>query len=164
MTDSHLLSQTVLDHTVLNHTADLAWIPLSPGKSFKPITFFPDGSGYQLLLRLEPGAAIPRHRHTGEVHSFVVSGRRRIAGCPDVIEAGTYAYEPVGNVDTWEAVGDEPCVVHIEANGRVEYLDEAGAVASYTDAHTARVTYLDWCAHTGTTPDPHLARELVGAG
>lgn len=137
-------------HHLLHHTAELDWIPLSPGISFKPIVFFPDDAGYQLLLRVEPGTAIPRHRHTGEVHAFVLAGQRRIEGCPDVIEAGTYVHEPVGNVDTWAAVGDEPCIVHIEANGRVEYLDDFDRVVRHTDATTARAAYLEWCTSTGT--------------
>ena len=142
---------------VLHHTADLDWIPLSPGISFKPIVFFPDDSGYQLLLRVEPGTVVPRHRHTGEIHAFVLSGERRIGGCPDVIRAGSYVYEPVGNVDTWEAVGHGACVVHIEANGRIEYLDEHDDVVRHTDAATARATYLAWCARTGMAVHPDLA-------
>jgi 2,4'-dihydroxyacetophenone dioxygenase len=145
---------------VLHHTADLDWIPLSTGISFKPIVFFPGDTGYQLLLKVEPGAVVPRHHHTGEVHAFVLSGQRRIAGCPEVIGAGSYVYEPVDNIDTWEAVGDEPCVIHIEANGRVEYLDDDGNVVRHTDASTARTAYLDWCQQTGRDPHPDLA----GAG
>jgi 2,4'-dihydroxyacetophenone dioxygenase len=145
---------------VLHHTADLDWIPLSTGISFKPIVFFPGDTGYQLLLKVEPGAVVPRHHHTGEVHAFVLSGQRRIAGCPEVIGAGSYVYEPVDNIDTWEAVGDEPCVIHIEANGRVEYLDDDGNVVRHTDANTARTAYLDWSQQTGRDPHPDLA----GAG
>lgn len=141
---------------VLHHTADLAWIPLSEGISFKPIVFFPDDIGYQLLLRVEPGVVVPRHRHTGDVHAFVLSGARRISGCPEVVRAGTYVYEPVGNTDTWIAVGDEPCVVHIEANGRVEYLDDDDAVVRQTDASTARDAYREWCVRTGTRPAQSL--------
>ena len=122
---------------VLHHNADLDWIPLSTGISFKPIVFFPGDTGYQLLLKVEPGAVVPRHHHTGEVHAFVLSGQRRIAGCPEVIGAGSYVYEPVDNIDTSEAIGDEPCVIHIEANGRVEYLDDDGNVVRHTDASTA---------------------------
>jgi 2,4'-dihydroxyacetophenone dioxygenase len=143
---------------ILHHTADLDWIPLSAGISFKPIVFFPDDTGYQLLLRVEPGAVVPRHHHTGEVHAFVISGQRRIAGCPDLIRAGSYIYEPVDNIDTWEAVGDEPCVIHIEANGRVEYLDDNNNVIRYTDATTARAAYLDWCHEHDSTPHPDLVR------
>ena len=137
----------------------MEWIPLSAGISFKPITFFPDDAGYQLLLRLEPGAVVPRHRHTGEVHALVLTGARRIEGLNDDIGPGTYIHEPVGNIDTWRVVGDEPCVVFIEANGRVEYLDEGGAVVRYTDASTARAQYLTWCGDHGVVPDAILATQ-----
>lgn len=145
---------------LIHHTAELDWIPLSPGLSFKPITFFPDDTGYQLLLRVEPGTTIPRHHHTGEIHAFVLSGRRRIAGCPDTIGPGTYVHEPVDNVDTWEAIGDEPCVVHIEVNGRIEYFDDTGHVARHTDAATARTAYLEWCAEHDVMAHPDLAQRM----
>jgi glutathione S-transferase len=41
-------------------------------------------------------------------------------------------------------------------NGRIEYLDEAGAVVRHTDAATARSEYLSWCAATGTAVHPAL--------
>jgi 2,4'-dihydroxyacetophenone dioxygenase len=141
---------------VLNHTADLSWIPLSPGISFKPLVFFPADAGYQLLLRVEPGCVVPRHHHTGEVHAFVLSGQRRISGCPETVVAGSYVYEPVDNIDSWEATGDEPCIVHIEANGRVEYLDDLDNVVRYTDATTARAAYLEWCEQNATAPRTDL--------
>jgi hypothetical protein len=83
---------------ILNRTADLDWIPLSPGMSFKPVVFFPG-----------------------------------------------------------DAVGDDACVIHIEADGPIEYLDDDGNVVRHTDATTARASYLDWCARTGTAVDPDLA-------
>jgi 2,4'-dihydroxyacetophenone dioxygenase len=146
---------------VLNHTDTTHWIALSAGISFKPIVFFPGDTGYQLLLRVEPGAVVPRHRHTGEIHAYTLSGQRQIAGCPDIIGAGTYVYEPVGNIDTWWAIGDEPCVVHIEANGRVEYLDDNDNVIRHTDAVTARTAYLEWCTARAVVPNPALAGEAA---
>jgi 2,4'-dihydroxyacetophenone dioxygenase len=142
---------------LIHHTAELDWIPLTAGTSFKPITFFPNDAGYQLLLKVEPGTVVPRHHHTGEIHAFVISGARRINGSDMVIGTGTYVYEPVDNVDTWEAIGDEPCVIHIEVNGRIEYLDNKGNVERYTDAATARATYLQWCSANGTDPHPSFA-------
>jgi 2,4'-dihydroxyacetophenone dioxygenase len=135
----------------------LDWVPLAPGLSFKPLRFFPGDTGYQLLLRVEPGTTIPRHRHTGEVHAFNLTGRRRILTTGELVGPGTYVYEPTGNEDAWEAVGDEPCVIHLEANGRVEYLDDAGRVVRHTDAATARSAYLDWCSAQGLTAHPALA-------
>lgn len=137
-------------------THEMDWVPLSEGISFKPLSFFPDGSGYQLLLRVEPGTVIPRHRHTGEIHAFNLSGRRVLLDTGDEIGPGTYVHEPVGNNDTWMAVGDEACIVHLEANGRVEYLDDAGNVVRHTDAHTAQAEYLAWCRSTGRDSHPAL--------
>lgn len=140
------------------NTTTFDWVPLSPGLSFKPLRFFLDDTGYQLLLRIEPGTVIPPHRHTGEIHAYNLSGHRRILTTGDVIGPGTYVYEPVGNEDTWEAIGDQACIVHLEANGRVEYLDDRGNVTRHTDAATARAAYHAWCRANEIEP---LA-ELVG--
>ena len=95
---------------------------------------------------------IPRHRHTGEVHAFNLSGTRLLTDTGEAVGPGTYVYEPVGNTDTWQAIGSEPCVILIEANGRVEYLDDHDRVVRHSDAVTARRAYLDWCAGAGRTP------------
>lgn len=129
-------------------TSQLDWIPLREGLSFKPITFFPDDTGCQILLRVEPGTLIPRHRHTGEIHAFNLSGTRLLLDTDEVIGPGTYVYEPPGNVDAWKAIGDEPCVIHIEVNGRIEHLDEAGAVVRIADAGSYRQAYGAWRART----------------
>ena len=136
-------------------TSRLGWIPLAPGLSFKPVTYFPDLSGWQLLLRLEPGTKVPRHRHTGEVHAFNLSGSRRL-DTGEVIGPGMYVHEPAGNVDSWEAFGDDPCIVHIEVNGRNEYLDAEGRVIRIADARGSRQDYRDWCAAEGVEPQPGL--------
>lgn len=139
-------------------TNQIPWIPLSEGLSFKPLTFFPGDSGYQLLLRLEPGTVIPRHRHTGEIHAFNIAGTRRILTTGEDIGPGTYIHEPVGNTDTWQAAGDEPCIIHIEANGRINYLDDEDNTIRYTDAATARAEYLAWCSEQNVEPHPALVR------
>jgi len=56
--------------------ASIPWIPLGPGESFKPLHF--SDRGRALLLRLEPGAIVPLHRHFGEVHAFNLSGYRKL--------------------------------------------------------------------------------------
>lgn len=109
-----------------------------------------------MLLRLEPGTIIPRHRHTGEVHAFNIAGSRQILTTAELVRAGNYLYEPVGNIDAWQAVGDDVCIVHIEANGRVEYLDDDDNVVRYTSAATARADYLEWCSRHDIAPHPLL--------
>ena len=46
--------------------------------------------------------------------------------------------------------------MHIEANGRIEYLDAEGRVVRHTDAATARAAYLEWCEREDRTVDPAL--------
>ena len=167
-------------------TTAMDWIPLSPGLWFKPLRFFIDDTGYQLLLRIEPGTVIPPHRHTGEIHAYNLAGHRRSITTGDASElrcrpdcsnrapsnqgasgsviperpltTATSSSPPkIGNHDTWEAIGDEDCIVHLEANGRVEYLDGDGNLIRHTDATTARNDYLAHCNATNTGPLPALA-------
>ena len=106
------------------------WIPLGPGESFKPLAFLPGCR--VLLLRVEPGTLIPRHQHLGAVHAFNVSGWRRL-DTGEMVGPGKFVYEPPGNVDWWEAVGDEPAIVHIASFGAMEYLDDDGNVIRRDD-------------------------------
>ncbi|HJV91431.1 MAG TPA: 2,4'-dihydroxyacetophenone dioxygenase family protein [Holophagaceae bacterium] len=134
-------------------TALLPWVPLNPGIAFKPLAYFPDNAGWQLLLRVEPGTVIPLHRHTGEVHAFNLAGHRRL-DTGEVVGPGMYVFEPAGNVDTWQAIGDEPCIIHIEVRGRNEYLDEAGHLLHVADAEGSRRSYLQWCEAQGEPVHP----------
>jgi ChrR Cupin-like domain len=59
-------------------TEGMPWIPTGPGKSFRPLRFAADG--WSELMRLEPGAGVPLHRHTREVHAFNLAGTREIFG------------------------------------------------------------------------------------
>jgi hypothetical protein len=131
-----------------------SWVPIRPGLSFKPLRFLPDLSGYVLLLRVEPGTVIPRHRHTGEVHAYHLTGRRKLLDTGEIVGPGDYVYEPSGNVDSWTVVGDEPLVAFIVIWGAVEYLDEQGDVVKSASAATALETYRRHCETTGGDAPP----------
>jgi hypothetical protein len=133
---------------------ELDWVPLRDGISFKPLHFAADG--YSLQLRVEPGTTIGRHRHTGEVNAYTISGSREIIETGEIVGPGTFVHEPRGNVDSWRCAGGEPCVVQISLRGRVEYLDAGGNVTSHTDTHTARAAYLKWCDEHAVDPHPSL--------
>jgi hypothetical protein len=136
------------------HTDDMAWIPTGGGKSFRPLRFTADG--WSELMRLEPGSLVGLHRHTGDVHAYNLAGTREILSTGETVGPGDYVYEPAGNTDTWQAVGDEPCIVHIKITGAVEYLDESGAVTGSADSATQYAAYLAWCGETGTEPAAQL--------
>src|SRR5579862_4074999 len=111
------------------------WVPLAPGKAFKPLRFFKDDRGFVELLRLAPGETIALHRHTGETHAYNLQGARQLC-TGEVIWPGGYVYEPAGNVDWWQAIGDEPLVVLVVVMGAVEYLDADGNVTQRFTAQT----------------------------
>ena len=133
-------------------SASLPWQPISPGFWLKALRAESDDQARALLLRLEPGTIIPRHRHEGEVHAFNVSGQRRLLDTGDVVEPGGYVYEPPGNVDSWMAIGDEPLIVHVVVRGAVEYLDENGQVVSRSTTGSTGDAYRRFLAATGA-PD-----------
>lgn len=131
-------------------TQDIPFVPIRPGISYRPIRFDPDG--WSLQLKVEPGAVITRHRHTGEVHALTLSGAREIIDTGEIIGPGDYVYEPPGNIDAWRCHGDEPCIIHITLTGRVEYLDDDDNVLFYTDTHNQRAAYLEWCKEQDIKP------------
>lgn len=123
------------------------WIPASPEKSWKPLRFFADGRGFVELLRMTPGAVMPLHRHTGEIHAFNVSGQRQLC-TGEVIGPAGYVYEPPGTTDWWKVVGDEPMTALVIVMGIVEFLGPDG-VESSASAHTQLEAYRKYCREVG---------------
>lgn len=130
-------------------TDDLPWVPSPvPGKSSRPLRFLRDNRGFAELLRMEPGVAMPPHRHTGETHAFNLSGSRRL-DTGEVVGPGDYVYEPAGNIDSWEVVGDEPLVALVVVMGEVEDLAPDGSVRGIANTESRRREYADYCLGQG---------------
>ena len=130
----------------------LPWIPLGPGESFKPLRFFQNDRGRVLLLRLEPGTIVPRHRHHGDVHGFNLSGTRQLLETGELVGPGAYVFEPAGNVDSWMAVGDEPVIIHITSFGAMEYLDDDDQPLRRDTASSLRDLYVRYCEEHNLAP------------
>ena len=146
----------------------IPWIPLGPGEAFKPLRFLPNDRGRVLLLRLDPGTLVPRHRHLGEVHGYNLAGQRKLLETGQVVGPGGYVYEPAGNVDSWMAIGSEPVIVHIVAYGAMEYLGPNGEVLRRDNPSSLREIYLRHCTESGHAPldlgeEPRHGRPRQGA-
>jgi len=128
-----------------------AWIPEGEGKWSLPLKFLPDGAGWVELMRLAPGVRLGLHRHTGEVHALNLAGERRLND-GRVVRVGDYIHEPAGNVDWWEAIGDEELIVHVVVKGEVEYLGPHHSVLQRIDAAGRIADYHRYCAETGVQP------------
>ncbi|MEY2524753.1 MAG: 2,4-dihydroxyacetophenone dioxygenase [Ilumatobacteraceae bacterium] len=137
--------------------AEEDWILLDPGFYFLPLHF--SDEGWTFLLRLEPGTLVPTHRHTGESHAINLSGHRELVELGVTVGPGSYVFEPVGTVDSWRAVGDEPCVIHLTVTGDVQYLNDDGSVAATYNTNTQRVLYTNWMAEN--RPGIEVRPEMV---
>ncbi len=84
--------------TVFVDVEKLAWIERGPGVFWKMLWEDPDGLHKTILMRYEPGATIPRHRHIGDEQIFVLEGS--VADDAGVCTAGNYARRPPGCVHT----------------------------------------------------------------
>ena len=126
----------------------IPWIPLGEGKSFKPLRFFKDHRGFAELLRIDPGTVIPLHRHTGEIHAFNLEGTRELC-TGEIIRPGDYVYEPAGNVDTWKAVGDVPCIIFVTVGGAVEFLADDNSVERSVGGAALQELYRQYCEEHG---------------
>jgi 2,4'-dihydroxyacetophenone dioxygenase len=102
-------------------------------------------------MRLSPGVRLGLHRHTGEVHALNLAGERRLND-GRVVRAGDYIHEPAGNVDWWEATGDEELLVHVVVKGEVEYLGAHHAVLQRITAADRIDDYRRHCAAAGVQP------------
>lgn len=112
-----------------------------------PLPLFESGAILE-LLRLEAGAGIGLHRHTGEVHAFNLQGFRRLC-TGEVVGPGAYVYEPAGNVDWWKVEGHTPLVVMVVAMGAVEYLNADGQVTAIYTGERLRQAYVRHCDENG---------------
>lgn len=97
---------------------------------------------------MEPGVAMPPHRHTGETHAFNLSGSRQLSS-GEVIGPGDYVYEPPGNVDSWHVIGDEPLIALVVVMGAVEDLGPDGSVRGRATTGTRLAEYADYCRTQG---------------
>ena len=130
-------------------SAQLPWIAsATPGKSAKPLRFLAGDRGFVELLRMEPGVAMPLHRHSGENHASNLSGQRQLC-TGEVIGPGDYVYEPPGNTDWWKIVGDETMVALVVVMGTVDFLGPGGVVRATASAATQREEYERYCRDHG---------------
>jgi 2,4'-dihydroxyacetophenone dioxygenase len=107
----------MIENLHLRANDELPWMPVSPGFDLKVLRGTIDDDTRALLPRLQPGAVVGLHRHSGEVHGLNLSGQRKLLETGEVIGPGGYVYEPPGNVDSWMAVGEEPLLTFVTVRG-----------------------------------------------
>lgn len=114
-----------LDRVVAGLFSDPAAAAALPWQEFRAgieiIWLFgtPGGGPASALLRYQPGASAPRHRHRKSEHVLVIQGSQRDAA--GVYPAGTLTTNPEGSVH--EVFSDDGCVALLIWEDQPEFLD-----------------------------------------
>jgi anti-sigma factor ChrR (cupin superfamily) len=103
--------------TLYVDATDRPWTEPRPGVHWKIL--WEEGDRRTVLVRYEPGAVIPRHRHLGDEQIFVLEGS--VSDDTGTCTAGNYARRPPGCVHTVSS-RDGALVLAVIAGGGTEPL------------------------------------------
>lgn len=87
--------------------ADLKWEPLQPGVDICLLYGEREHGSSTALLRYQPGAIVPRHRHIGREYLFILRGSQRDEH--GVYSRGTFLINKPGG--THRVISEEGCLV-----------------------------------------------------
>jgi len=126
---------------------DLPFVPYQEGVVFQLLQVDLATGLWVIRVRFEPGVTIQRHRHTGEVFAFTISGLWRYLEYPDINVAGSYLYEPAGAIHTLHVprASKEVTDVWFAIRGANLNLDKDGNVEAVLDAATVLEIYRGQC-------------------
>lgn len=134
---------------------DIPWVPQgSSGVWFKPLRISLTTGRWVNLLWVPFSGVVNRHRHLSEVEGWVLQGSWHYREHDWQATAGSYVYEPPGDVHTLISdVGDgEEMVTLFTIHGPIEYMTEDGDLAWTETAQTKMQRYLDHCRELGIDP------------
>jgi 2,4'-dihydroxyacetophenone dioxygenase len=137
--------------------SELPFVTYQEGVTFQLLQVNIEQGLWVLRVRFQPGVTIQRHKHTGEVFAFTVSGAWKYLEYPEVNTAGSYLYEPAGSVHTLHVpeTNREITDAWFAIRGANLNLDEQGNVESVLDASAALQIYLARCKQAGH-PTPNV--------
>ena len=113
------------------------WVPQADRVFFRPLFFNTTNGQWCNLLKVCKSGFLSRHRHPAPVHGYVIKGKWRYLEHDWVATAGSYVFEPPGEIHT--LVVDEDCdemITFFNISGAMIYVDETGQTVGYEDVHT----------------------------
>jgi 2,4'-dihydroxyacetophenone dioxygenase len=130
---------------VVRHVGDDAapWVDTGIGIDLKVMRVDLDRGTWVIRNRFQPGVQIPRHRHTGPVDGYTLTGRWHYLEYDFMNTAGSYIHEPAGSVHTLNVPEDntEPTDVLFVIEGALLNLTPDGQIESVTDAPSILEAY-----------------------
>ena len=134
-------------------TEAMSWIPNGEGVWIKPLQFWASTGMWAQLNRYEPGLRTGRHVHAGgQVMAYVIQGSWHYLKHDWVARAGSWVWEPPGDLHTLEVLGDEQMIGLFIISGVVQYLDDDGQITRQTDFRSRRLQYREHCRALNIEP------------
>jgi quercetin dioxygenase-like cupin family protein len=119
---------------------ELPFVEIGGGSKLKVLQV-KEREGLWIVQNLfQAGYEVQKHRHTGPVWGYTVTGAWKYQEYDYVNRAGSFLYEPAGSVHTLQCIEDDTLVwfhmyganLNLDADGNVESVtDGAGALSAY---------------------------------
>ena len=133
---------------------ELPWVDIGDGSKLKVLQV-KEGEGLWIVQNIfQAGYEVQKHRHTGPVWGYTVSGAWKYKEYEYVNRAGSFLYEPAGSIHTLQAVEDETNV-WFHMYGANLNLDAEGNVESVLDGPSTLEAYYLLCEAQGF-PRPNV--------
>ena len=115
------------------------WVPQAPDVWFRPLLMNTVTGSWCNLLRVRKSGVLSRHIHPSWVTGYVIKGAWRYLEHDWVAKAGSFVYEPPGEIHTLvvdEVVGEPEMITQFNIHGAMIYLDDKGQTTGYEDVFT----------------------------
>jgi hypothetical protein len=112
------------------------WVLQAPNVWFRPLFFNTLSGGWCNLLRVRRSGVLSRHIHPAPVFAYVIKGSWRYLEHDWIASAGTFAFEPPGEIHTLVVDADnesDEMITFFNVSGAMIYLDDAGRQVGYED-------------------------------
>jgi len=124
----------------------IPWVPQSEGVWFKPLRFDLSSGAWVNILKVEPRGTLTRHRHTGgSVLAYTLQGQWRYLERSWVAKAGSFIFEPPGDIHTLVVEGDKEMITLFYLQGAVQYFNKNDEIIYQDDLFTKMSRYHNHC-------------------
>ena len=136
---------------------EIPWVDTGTGVELKLVQADIEAGLWIVRNRFVPGAGVQKHRHTGQVYGYTLTGAWKYVEYDYINRAGSFLYEPAGFVHTLKVPDDnnELTDVWFQIYGANLNLDTDGNVESITDAEGVYGAYMAMCEAQGL-PRPNV--------
>ena len=136
---------------------EIPWVDTGTGVELKLVQADIEAGLWIVRNRFAPGVVVQKHKHTGQVYGYTLTGAWRYAEYDYINRAGSFLYEPAGSEHTLTVPDDntEPTDVWFQIYGSNLNLDAEGNIESITDAEGIYAAYMAMCEAQGL-PRPNV--------